>query len=127
MDKVDEKLSVVIDKLTKLVDQHGGSAVSLAVEVTRWSAITNICLGIACLAIAFASAKIAIYLHKKERASDYPWVSFLPYSGPCVLAVILSFASALAAIFILLNFWNFVAAFDPKVGLAYNIMRAAGL
>lgn len=124
MSKIDEKLGEVIDKLTKLAEQHGGAAVDLAAEVVRVDSIQSLIFGAAGLLAAGGLAWVGSRFLKRGSATGWePGIWILGSAVPAMVSFILAIVSAPK----LADFWNWAGAFDPKLALAKNIMRAAGL
>lgn len=128
MSKIDEKLGEAIEKLTKLAEKHGEGAVDLAVSVAQGNSVSALIGGgiAALLAAAFAIAG--------ARLIRYAWANLdeidMPKMPHAIIGIALAIGAAMlaiAALAELASYWNWTGAFNPKLALAKQIMKAAGL
>lgn len=134
MSKIDEKLGEVIDKLTKLAETHGGQAADLAVGVARAEAFITVFIGVVVCVLAGVGFALCLKLfrqaikeaskEKQEWSDDRIDVAFV-FSILPGLACFIAFCTHLFGN--VLNGWAWVGLWEPKVYLAKQIMRAAGL
>lgn len=125
MSKIDEKLGEVIDKLTKLAETHGGQAIEMAVAVARIEAIQTVVFGL--IALASSIALWFFFVRKLRAANAERWAEPFPNGVPCLVSGALLIVAVLAAAVHLPNGWAWVGMFEPKLYLAKQIMKAAGL
>lgn len=128
MSKIDEKLGEVIDKLTKLAETHGGAAAELAISVAQTNAIASLVSAaismILCIGAALVANKLIRYAVSHPDEIDWP------APGYFIPGIILAGVAAVASLFSLselVSVWNWTGAFNPKLALAKQIMKAAGL
>ena len=111
-------------KLEALVAQHGPQAVDTAAEVVRVGAIGDLIVGAGC---AVATALIWRTLH---RVSTTRWKETDVFDDPMgpfpmialLAAGFLSCVTTIGALEGLLDVWNWVALFNPKLALAHQIL-----
>lgn len=128
MSKIDEKLGEVIEKLTKLAEKHGEWAVDLAVNVAQVNSISALVGGAigVIVAVGFGIAGAKLIRHAWANLDEIDWPKMPHAMIGCILAVGAGLVG-LAAVLELVSVWNWTGVFNPKLALAKQFMKAAGL
>lgn len=123
MKDLEQKTVEILDKLDALATQYAPEVVDSAIGIMQVSGASKIILGLLGLcfvcAIAFSVCKGVKYCAKKQE-ENREWEAGAPII--ITLGVIFSVGILIASLTALLNVWNWVAMFDPKLALAQRIM-----
>lgn len=125
---VDSQVAIILEKITAVVEQNGPAAIQTAQAVVQMNALNNLTGVIFYGALAAFFIFLTVWCRKK-------WVSINtnPQRKPgddadgyivatIVVGIGAIFFSA-CAVFPLLDVWNWVAIFNPKLALAHEIMK----
>ena len=122
---VEEKLVSMLDALEKGAVHVGDAVVKYSPDVAeatllvvRIDGVQNIVTGLICAVLAFLSAKACV---KWLKASDGDDV-YIPLIAS---ALITALVTTQVDFFNLIDVWNWVAIFEPKLYLAKQIIKAA--
>lgn len=132
-DAIQFNVDAALQKVADLIQQHGKEAVDTAMSVEQVSGATILLQNTALAALGGALALGAWKLLLKGRVihaadegfmHDASWPAFIS-GGVIALA---AFVTLLTAGTGLLDVWNWIYVFNPKLGLAHDIMlRFAGI
>ena len=130
---LEEKLVNILTQIETLSKTMAPEVLNSAIEVTRMNGIIDIVTGVICFVISMCGAfaivkyyKFCIRKKKEYRATgnytiDWDFTIYVP----CGIISAISSILLLASIFQLMDGWNYVAIFEPKLALARSIMEAA--
>jgi hypothetical protein len=137
-------VDAALAKLGELVTKHGPQAIDLAAQVIRVNAIGEIIVGVAVASIAMASsiaaAKVCLPKWAERRVVYRAWLDDMTgkirmprddgfgwMMGAGMTWGLSGIATLVVALPCLLNVWNWVAIFSPKLALAHTILAKIGL
>lgn len=128
-----ELLQTILDKIEQ---QWTPEAIRLAEQITFWNCVQNILTGVLLLIAAITLLAFARSLVRRERAAQleegwsrnrpfkFNW-KFNEWHGvhryAFMPSVILSVSPLILALVKLLNIWNWIGLFDPRLRLAYDV------
>ncbi len=115
-----DQLSQYLDYLTKAAAKAGPQVMQFAIQHEHWCGVGDVLIGGFCAVIA----AIGFFILKKHWAivvSGTDDEIIVAWTG--VLGGIIGVVSGLAAAIILLNIWNWVAVFNPKIALFHDILE----
>ena len=126
MDSLEQKAVDILDKLEKLTTQYAPEVLDAAASAVRVTGIGNIITGIG----SMVSAAIVIWIAKnfanicRKKKEEEGYMSEWELGMGLSLAVGGITGSVLSIVFLfrLLNIWNWIAIFNPKLALAHKIL-----
>ena len=118
------KLLEIINQVQNQVSAHAGDAINILLLNTQIDAINNLVigflsLGIACITFFFLKK---FWIGFQKESSNYTGDEF-PYIMGMFLCGLLFLISLLLSINYLLDIWNWMALFNPKLALAHSIIQ----
>jgi len=125
MSNLEDKAVDLLDKLETLAEKYTPETIDAALAAVSVSGIGDILFGVfGLVGIAVASKpirKLINYMHQKDKDEPYElWDLGLCPTWATYSLVTLPLS--IAAICNLLDIWNWVAIFQPKLALAHQIM-----
>jgi uncharacterized membrane protein YuzA (DUF378 family) len=123
--------------LTKLETSWGPAVLDVGTAITFWSCVNYLVIGFVLCVASFVLVRViqSVYraLAKQERARYEKDVPFIQWDEPrsmimvatAVLGGIGAIAAGLIGICMVLNVWNWVGIFNPRLRLAYDLYQAA--
>ena len=124
-DEVFKHIDAYIDRLAQagsdLTSQYGKDALDMAVEITRMNGVVAELTGLSCLGLVFFLVSIAPRVSGWAQKNDYGGLEWLSTVGLYIVVTILT----LCSLSNLLDFWNIIAIFNPKIALAHQILELA--
>jgi len=120
------KLLEIIDKLQQAATNAATAAgkaapqmLDYAIRITHWDGIQNVLVGFFLLLLA--SIGISIFVRKWEAicnlSHDDELCLLCFFGGVAILGTLIG------ALCLLLDVWNWVAIYDPKVALAHQLLQ----
>lgn len=130
---LEEKLVDILTQIETVSKTMAPEALNAAIEVTRMNGIIDIVTGIICFVIsiltAFAIVKYYKFCVRKKKeyhaAGNYTIDWDFATNLPCAIIIPITFILLIGSIAQLVDGWNYVAIFEPKLALARSIMEAA--
>jgi hypothetical protein len=111
---LDDKIGEYIDIISKAAMKAGPQVMQFAIQHEHWCGVGDIAIGFAFLFFFF----VAGYIVKRNWAACYDASD----EGWIVVPVIASVICFGVACLQLLNIWNWVAVFNPKIALFHDIL-----
>lgn len=125
MDELMQKLSGYLDAAEGVITEYAPQAVDAALFVVRAQAIWHLVAGL--IAVAVLGVMARVFLKQAKLAAERGVL----HNDANVLACIGSGAvivpAAIVALMLLGDFYNWIAALDPMLGLVYKAVSSAGL
>ncbi len=120
IDRAEDALGALIEKVAALTTEYGPEAVDLTLEVARFTAIRDISVGgLVLLFLVIPLLTSGVIFAKKCANADngidefYGWCAFWSFA-PLIPAVVVALAWA--------DLWAWVGAFEPRLYLAHLIL-----
>lgn len=122
MSKIEDKSIELIEGLEKLTAQYAPDVADAALALTTINGMGNIVFGLFSAVAVFVMYKLIIKLVHISRNTRDDNTEILCILGAITLGVgfIIFFIVAMAK---LTNIWNYVAIFEPKLALAYQVFK----
>jgi ABC-type Fe3+-siderophore transport system permease subunit len=124
-DNLEQKAVDILDKIERLADHYAPEVVDSAVATVQIAGIGNLIQGlflvVFAIAVFFISKRVAIYCFDKQKEEPYSdW--FVGIVSSILIGGVLSFLMAFDGISEIIDVWNWIAATNPKLAIAYKIM-----
>jgi hypothetical protein len=116
---LDDKIAEYIGVISKAAMKAGPQVMQFAIQHEHWCGIGDISIGLFFLVMTF----VFLFLLKKN------WISMIRQDEYAEISVAIGIGSAIGATCCLivaciqlLNIWNWVAVFNPKIALFHDIL-----
>jgi hypothetical protein len=128
-DQLTNKMLEIINQLQQGVISHAHDALNLMLSVTRINGIESIAIGIITLMLNIIIIKFMLNTYKKVKEYNNSITNpsekkdhddYIPLYAGCALIL---FFSIPACVCLLLDIWNYIAIFEPKLYLAHQIIE----
>jgi hypothetical protein len=117
------KLTTYLDAAEKLLVEHAPAAADTVLRVIQYGAIFQLVIGIVCL----ISIPVFVALLRKcmimAHEADHSGSAELLYGGGMVVCCVALITVTIAVMVNLLNFYNWLAAINPLLGLIYKVIH----
>jgi Co/Zn/Cd efflux system component len=113
---LDDKISEYVDIISKAAMKAGPQVMQFAIQNQRWCGVQDLAVGCFFLLIAVVCAFLFHRHAKHVKDCEEPGLSLAVGSG--IVGIITLILSACS----LLNIWNWVAVFNPKIALFHDIL-----
>ncbi len=110
--------STIEQILNKLTNEWAPAVLELGIQMKFWDGVGTIIIGVSLLGLSILLGMLSRYFWRKHRAKLYAGCDF----G----AVFFGMISVLLLVpvgILLLDIWNWVAIFNPKLALAHDIFE----
>ena len=132
-----DAINKIVDQINAAIAQYGPEGIKLAEKVIQFGAIGKLLLGVIFLIVGVALAFGTLQAWKKGWGTKHRTYAFYDDAGRRVtrsvkevdengsilyaIAGAFSLGSCITSLAFLLNYWNWITAFAPEIGLAHQI------
>ena len=124
---LEEKSIELISKFETLTEEFAPDVLNLTIGVVKTLGVNSIFTGILCICASYIPYLITIKLYNffkilKDKDGIYSnWEVGMFISG--LVGGVFTFILFIRGITAILNLWNWIAIFNPKLALAYKILN----
>lgn len=122
MDKLDQTLADIVQKMADLSVQYGPDAGELLLATVRFDGISTLAIG--CAALFLALCLFALALYAGPRLDPHRPNGM---EGVFIIACVAGVVAGVTACVHLGDRWAWAAAIDPRLFLAHEILQKIGM
>lgn len=120
MTNVNETVAAVINKLSEAAANNTQNAIDLGLASIKFDAICDFIIAFVCILVSLACVYFIRKIYKSEYRED-DWAT-----PTLIILGVIAIFSILGTLSVLLNGWEYVALFNPKLFLAHQIIGSIG-